>query len=453
MGLPDLRPLTRGSPIRLFGTDGIRGIPGRFPLMEPVLRRIGWAAAEVLGGPRRKNRRGLILLGRDTRRSGPAIQRILSEAFREAGLSGEDAGVLPTPALAALLGQTGRYRFGAVISASHNPARYNGIKFLGPGGEKISPAQEEKIERALWRALPPPFPGRRQRGGSAAFLRRTYLKFLQARFQPRLPERRIVVDSANGACVSTAPAALRPVCRTVWIGRRPNGRNINASCGSLHPERMRREVLRARAAAGFAFDGDGDRCIACDETGRLLDGDDLAWILSRFFRPKTVVLTVMSNSGLVEALRREGVRVRITPVGDRHVAEALKESGGGIGAETSGHLILWRFSRTGDGLLTALAVLTAMEKTGRPLSELRRGWSRHAQVLCGVAWNASDGKAAQERRDRLQRQAAAWKKRWDGAGRILIRPSGTEPVLRILAEHPEMAEARAAASSLMAAAR
>lgn len=434
----------------LFGTDGVRGIPGTEPLTPAKVTAIAYHAARALmrlsgALPGRNGHRPLVLLGRDTRGSGPALAKQLARGFAAAGARTLDLGVIPTPGVSYLTPRLGAFA-GVVVSASHNPAEYNGIKFFDALGFKMAPSLERAVEAAVAAGGAVPAP----RGSSAPADGRAhaalYADFLRSAFPATLDlsGTRLVVDCAHGAAAAFAPRLLRALGAEVFsLGDKPNGRNINAGCGALAPEVMGREVRRRRAHAGVAFDGDADRALVCDESGALLDGDAVigaaaARLLARgCLRGGKVALTVMSNYGLIRFLAGKGVGVVTTPVGDRHVTEAIEREGLSLGGENSGHVVFRDFAPTGDGVLTALQTLAAWRESGRPMSALRRLYAPTPQTLKALRVSR---KPALDALPRTQAAIARVGKALAGRGRAFVRYSGTEPVLRVLVEGPSRPE-------------
>ena len=420
---------------RLFGTDGMRGRAGQWPLDPPTVRRLGAAIVRVLDASSNAPR---LLIGRDTRESGGWIERELAYGARLAGASVTAGGVLPTPAVAYIT-RTSEVSLGAVISASHNPFEDNGIKVFSGGGQKFTEDLERQVEMAVADAswlLPegdaPAIPEEDLTGRYREHLR----EVLPA--AGGLAGARVVVDCANGATTSVAPRVFADLGFDVeLIGASPDGRNINLGCGSTHPEAMAARVVEVGAVAGVAFDGDGDRAILADERGRLVDGDGVMLMCARHMkaagrlRGDTVVATVMSNIGLELALGESGIRLLRTQVGDKYVMEEIIRGGYSLGGEQSGHVIFSDYLFTGDGLATSLSVLGVMIATGRPLSSLGGELVTYPQVLVNVR--------VRERRDlaSIPEVAAAMERveqALDGHGRLLVRYSGTEPLLRIMLE-------------------
>ncbi|MFQ5878404.1 MAG: phosphoglucosamine mutase [Acidobacteriota bacterium] len=456
---------------RLFGTDGIRGVAGEFPLDPATVERVGAALSTTLaaaggGSPR-------IVIGRDTRESGPAIEEALVRGIARVGGRAVRGGVLTTPAVACVARLLG-FDAGVVVSASHNPYRDNGIKVFSRDGAKLPDAQELKIERRVLDggAPPPGAAGRREasarsrarKAGDARAtedaplspedLRERYLEWLAAALPPRsgFPGWSIVLDCANGAASDLGPALFQRLGAEVTaLNVTPDGRNINAGCGALHPDRLCSEVVRRRARIGFAFDGDADRCVAADASGRLLDGDHLMYLAARDMkgaarlRGSTVVATVMSNLWLERALRAEAIRMLRAPVGDRYVLEEMRRGGFVLGGEPSGHVIFLEKATTGDGLLTALLVLDLLRRTGIDLAAWAGSVRPCPQVLVNVpvreqpplASHPAIGPAILEEERRL-----------GARGRLLVRYSGTEPKARIMVEGESRDAVQACAARL-----
>jgi len=420
---------------RLFGTDGMRGRAGDWPLDPVTVRRLGASIVRVLDATSSVPR---LLIGRDTRESGGWIERELAHGARLAGASVTAAGVLPTPAVAYLT-RTSEVSLGAVISASHNPFEDNGIKVFSGSGQKFTEDLERQVESAIadtsW-ALPD--------GDAPALLeedltghyRRHLAEVLAS--SGRLEGARLVVDCANGATTSVAPRVFADLGFDVeLIGASPDGRNINLGCGSTHPEAMAARVVEVGAVAGVAFDGDGDRAILADEHGRLVDGDGVMLMCARHLKAQgrlrgdAVVATVMSNIGLELALAESGITLLRTQVGDKYVMEEIVRGGYSLGGEQSGHVIFSDHLFTGDGLATSLSVLGVMIQSDRSLSSLGGELVTYPQVLVNVR--------VRERRDlaSVPPIAAAIERverALDGHGRLLVRYSGTEPLLRIMLE-------------------
>ncbi len=410
---------------------------------------LGRAAARVLGGDR-------FVVGRDTRISGPLLQAALSAGLAAEGVHVADLGVLPTPGVAWLGAADGLPA--AVISASHNPFPDNGIKFFAAGGRKLSDELEARLEAELDRMLdsagPEPAPtGDRVGRIEASDASQRYVDALVASLPAgALAGLRIVVDCANGAAFRVAPEVLRRLGASVDVlGDRPDGVNINTGCGSTAPEQLQREVVARQADCGLAFDGDADRVLAVDHDGALVDGDQLIAVCAVDRRRRgtltddTVVITVMSNLGFRQAMADHGIRLVETDVGDRYVLEALEKGGWVLGGEQSGHIIFRDLATTGDGLLTGLQVLHVVARTGQPLAQLAGVMTRRPQVLTNVRLAR---RVPVLEHDEVRAAVQATEAALAGQGRVLIRPSGTEPVVRVMVEAPSPEEASAVADSL-----
>jgi phosphoglucosamine mutase len=417
---------------RLFGTDGVRGIANDDLGVELAVA-LGRAGATVLA--RRSGRRPRLLLGRDTRRSGPLLECAFAAGAMSVGADVLTLGVATTPSVAYLV-RVLDVDAGVVISASHNPAPYNGIKFFSHDGFKLPDALEDEIAALVAEGRVPagsPVGELFDRQGELG----RYLDRV-AGLAGDLSGLRIVMDCANGAAYALGPAALRRAgARVEAIAASPDGLNINDGCGSQHPEALQREVVARGADLGLAFDGDGDRLIAVDETGAVVDGDGLLAVLAcdllgrDELAGRTVVGTVMSNFGLELCLRAHGARLLRTRVGDRYVLEEMRRGGYVLGGEPSGHIILLRHHTTGDGLVTAAALTALLVRTGRRLSELARVLPRLPQRLVNV--RVRDAHAA-EGHPEIVRAVAEAEAALGPRGRVVVRPSGTEPVVRVMVE-------------------
>ena len=437
-----------------FGTDGVRG-DTRGALTDQLVEALGRAAAEVLGTER-------FAVGRDTRISGPALAEALRRGVQCAGGSAVDLGVLPTPAVARWCDD--EQVAGAMVSASHNPWHDNGVKLFAPGGRKLSDEAQHDIERCL--AVPAgsaargteAAPSDADRGSGGGDLARTrHMAAVTASIEGRdLSGLHLVVDTANGAAHESGPQCLSGLgAKVETIHAAPNGYNINDGCGSLHPGSLQSAVVSSGADAGLAFDGDADRVLAVDHQGNLVDGDQIlaACAIDRAGRGHlaggAVVITVMANLGLRRAMAGHGIGVVETPVGDRHVLGALEDRGLVLGGEQSGHLIFRDLATTGDGLLTAVQLLDTVRRSGHSLRDLTSAaMTRMPQVLVGVPMPASARPANLEAA--LDAVAAAAADRLGDSGRVLVRPSGTEPLVRVMVEAADLVTARAEADRLAA---
>ncbi|MGQ9806930.1 MAG: phosphoglucosamine mutase [Armatimonadota bacterium] len=438
-----------------FGTDGVRGVANRELTADLALRLGAAAARALLSRPHGVS----VLIGRDPRISGDMLESALAAGFASHGTDVILVGIIPTPGVAWLVRNTDA-DIGCVISASHNPLEYNGIKFFGPDGEKLPDATERRIEELL--EVPPgPLPTGR---GVGRFLRqpercRDYIEAVKATARQRLDGMRLVMDCANGAAYEIAPRVFRELgAEVLCLSASPDGVNINAGCGSLHPEDMLDAVRRKGADAGLAFDGDADRVVMATEKGELVDGDRIMAICAldmdaRGRLPgRRVVATVMSNMGLERALSSHGIILdRVDGVGDRYVWERMKATGATLGGEKSGHIILSDYTTTGDGMVTALQVLGAMQESGRPLSEMAAVVQEMPQVLEGVRVEG----VRQDWRDDpgIQEAVRGAEERLRGRGRVHVRASGTEPLIRVMAEGPDEAELREITGALCAVIR
>jgi phosphoglucosamine mutase len=438
---------------RLFGTDGVRGLANSDLTAELALD-LSVAAAHVLGergALRSTGGRPFAVVGRDTRISGQFLEAAVVAGLASAGIDVLLLGVLPTPGVAFLTDSLGA-DLGVVLSASHNPMPDNGIKFLARGGVKLDDAVEDAIERRLREPWERPTGGGVGRVTSYDAAVSDYAEHLASTVAAPLSGLRVVLDCANGAAWEAGPVALRRAgAEVVAISAAPDGLNINDGCGSTHLEPLQRAVLEHGADVGFAVDGDADRCLAVDHEGNVVDGDQLLAVLALAMRDAgrlksdTVVATVMSNLGFVQAMRREGVEVRQTKVGDRYVLEAMKGSGFTLGGEQSGHLILTDFATTGDGLLTALQVLSRMGQSQQTLAALAGVMTRLPQVLVNVR---GVDRSRVEQDPELAQAVARAETELGESGRVLLRPSGTEPVVRVMVEAGTAEHARAVADGL-----
>jgi phosphoglucosamine mutase len=416
-----------------FGTDGVRGLVGKDPMSADFALRLASAAAQVLVPAG-----GTVLIGKDTRLSGYMFESALEAGFVAAGADVLLLGPLPTPGIAYLT-QVFDATLGVVISASHNPYQDNGIKLFDGNGAKLSDEIEAEIERGLARpaiTLESQKLGKAKRIDSA---RDRYQEFCVSTFPKDLDLEgmKVVFDGANGACYKVGPRALSQLnAEIVTIGCSPNGRNINHGCGSTSPALLQQTVPAVQADAGIALDGDGDRIIMVAEDGSTVDGDQLLYILATARKREgllkgPVVGTVMSNLGLERALEAQDIEFRRARVGDRYVLETLRETGGIIGGETSGHMICLDQTTTGDGLITGLQVLAIMRRTGRKLLELAEGMARYPQTMLNVK---TDTPIDPDSSDTIQKAVRAAEKELAKTGRVVLRASGTEPVIRVMVE-------------------
>jgi len=425
---------------KLFGTDGVRGVAGTELTAELALS-LGRAAASEADAERPH-----VLIVRDTRESGPMLEAALAAGIAEGGGDALLAGVLPTPAASVLVRRLG-LDLGAVVSASHNPWQHNGIKYFGPDGRKLSDELEGRIEAHVAESgAPSPAVGRVRTLEGAMD---DYLRELTSKFQLDLSGRRIALDCANGATYRAAPLVFERLGAAVEVlSDQPDGRNINEGCGSTHPEPLAVAVRDGDAEIGFAFDGDGDRVIAVDSSGAVRDGDELIALGATHLARNGalgggVVVTVMSNFGFHEAMREAGIDAATTPVGDRHVAAQLTERGWSLGGEQSGHIIWSEYGPTGDGIAAALLVMSALGDARledaipmRKLPQVLRNVEiadRGAIDSAAAVWGAVEAESA----------------KLEGRGRILVRPSGTEPLIRVMVEAPTEEESEEVCARLV----
>jgi phosphoglucosamine mutase len=423
---------------KYFGTDGIRGLSNRSPMTSEVALRVGMAAGKLFSnGGSRPHR---VVIGKDTRLSGYMIESALMSGFTAVGMDVFLLGPMPTPAVA-MLTRSLRADLGVMISASHNPYDDNGIKLFDPDGYKLSDEAEAEIE-ALMGAdagtllAPPDRIGRAKRIDSA---QERYIEFVK-RTLPRdirLNQLRVVIDCANGAGYQVAPAVLWELgAEVIKIGVQPNGRNINDACGTTDPEALTAKVRELRADIGIALDGDADRVVIVDETGRIVDGDQIMALIAWSWHQRDkltaggVVATVMSNLGLERYLKGLGLTLVRTPVGDRYVVEHMRRHGYNVGGEQSGHIVLSDFTTTGDGLVAALQVLSVVVGTGQPVSTVCKRFDRVPQLMENVRY----ANGAPLEHDLVRRALEVARARLGASGRLVVRPSGTEPLIRVMAE-------------------
>jgi len=440
---------------RYFGTDGIRGRANTHPMTPEVALRVGLAAGRMFMSS--DARRHLVVIGKDTRLSGYMIEPALVAGFSAAGMDVLTFGPLPTPGVA-MITRSMRADIGVMISASHNAFLDNGIKLFGPDGYKLSDAVEVKIESFMDEDLganlaPADKIGRVKRIEDA---QARYVEIAKASFPKGLSLQglRIAVDCANGAGYKVAPTALYELGAEVFaVGVEPNGLNINADCGSTHPATLSEAVKRHRADIGIALDGDADRLIICDENGRVIDGDQimaliaLNWAKRGKLKGQGLVATVMSNLGLERRLQAEGLKLERTKVGDRYVMERMREGGFNLGGEQSGHIILRDHATTGDGLMSALQVLAVLVESQKPMSELADQFAPVPQLLENVRFTA--GKPLEHAA--VKAAIADAEGRLNGQGRLLVRPSGTEKLIRVMAEGDDEALVKAVVADVAAA--
>jgi phosphoglucosamine mutase len=433
---------------RYFGTDGIRGRVGEYPITPDFVMKLGWAAGRVLG----KTQESRVLVGKDTRISGYMFESALEAGLSAAGVDVLLLGPMPTPGVAYLT-RTFRAEAGIVISASHNAYEDNGIKFFAADGMKLPDEVETQIEAELDQPMvtvPAKRLGKARRVDDAPG---RYIEFCKGTFGTRseLDGIKIVVDCAHGATYHIAPWVFRELgAEVISIGAKPDGININDNCGAVSPKALQAAVLEQGADVGIALDGDGDRLIMVDNTGEIVDGDEVLFVMAQERKAagrsdNAVVGTLMSNYGLETAIRGMGLDFPRAKVGDRYVMEMLQAKGLRLGGESSGHIICLDLATTGDGIVSALQVLEAMRRTGRPLRELKSGMSKYPQRMINVriprqiAIDQIDGLAAAVQEAEAQLA---------GTGRVLLRPSGTEPLIRVMVEGSDGAQVERLATEL-----
>ncbi|MGH3503898.1 MAG: phosphoglucosamine mutase [Nocardioidaceae bacterium] len=435
---------------RLFGTDGVRGVANRHVTAELALD-LSVAAAHILGAGIGSSRRPVAVVGRDPRASGEFLEAAVVAGLSSAGVDVLRLGVMPTPAVAYLTAETGA-DFGVMLSASHNPMPDNGIKFFARGGLKLADALEDEIEARMGEDWDRPL------GADVGRVRDDpdpvgrYVRYLADTVPVPLTGLTIVLDCADGAASSAAPQVFAELgAMVVPIHASPDGVNINDGCGSTHLEPLRAAVVAAGADAGFAFDGDADRCLAVNAAGDVVDGDEILAILALAMREagrlahETVVATVMSNLGFVLAMRAAGVTVVQAKVGDRYVLEAMRSGGFTLGGEQSGHVILSNHATTGDGILAALKVAGRIAATGRSLAELTTVMTKLPQVLVNVP---DVDKARADTDETVAAEIARAAAELGETGRVLLRPSGTEPLVRVMVEAANADQAQSVAGRL-----
>ncbi len=420
----------------LFGTDGVRGLTNSHPMTAELIMRLAAAAGRYF---RRDAQEHRVVIGKDTRLSGYMLENALTAGFTSTGMNVLLLGPVPTPAVG-FLTHSMRADVGVMISASHNPASDNGIKFFGPDGFKLSDEAEIKIESILNQGVTLAAPeniGRAKRIDDALG---RYVEYAKTTFPPklRLDGFRIVLDCANGAAYRAAPAVLWELgAEVIPLGVSPNGRNINAECGSTSPQAAAKKVRETRADLGICLDGDADRVVILDENGKVADGDQIMALIATSWKREgrlagdTLVATVMSNLGMEQHLTDQGINLERTGVGDRYVVERMRENGLNLGGEQSGHIVMTDYATTGDGLLAALQFLKSMVETGRKASDLARVFTPVPQQLRNVRY--SSGKTPLET-EAVQDAIAEGEKRLGTSGRLVIRKSGTEPLIRVMGE-------------------
>lgn len=426
---------------KFFGTDGIRGLTNTAPMTAEIAMKVGQAAgAYFLRGDHRHR----VVIGKDTRLSGYMVENALVAGFTSVGMDVVQFGPIPTPAVA-MLTHSMRADLGVMISASHNPFADNGIKLFGPDGYKLSDEAEAEIEALLETEPKRAAPGDIGRARRVEDARGRYIHFAKSTFPEdlRLDGLKVVVDCANGAAYQVAPSALWELgAEVIAIGTSPDGKNINNGCGSTSPGLLQETVVASGADIGIALDGDADRLIVVDEQGNIVDGDQLmaliagSWHRAGMLTGGGLVATVMSNLGLERFLQGQGLSLERTGVGDRYVLERMRAGGFNVGGEQSGHIILTDYATTGDGLVAALQILAELVSTGKPASELLHLFDKVPQLLKNVRF--SGGKPLEDAK--VKASIAEAEAELAGRGRLVIRPSGTEPLIRVMAEGDDAAQ-------------
>lgn len=436
---------------RLFGTDGVRGLANRDLTVETALL-LAQSAAIVLGEPaRHAGNKPKAVIGRDPRISGEFISAAVAAGLASSGVDVFDAGVLPTPATAFLTADLDA-DFGVMISASHNPAADNGIKFFARGGHKLPDAMEDRIEAGMEQPKLAPVGGEVGHVHRFADAEDRYLIHLLKSLPNRLDGIKVVLDCANGAAAAVSPEAFRDAgAQVTVIGAEPDGLNINLGVGSTHLSSLQAKVLEVGADVGIAHDGDADRCLAVDHTGAIVDGDQIMAILALSAKARgqlarnTLVATVMSNLGLKVAMRNADIQMLETKVGDRYVLEEMRAGGYTLGGEQSGHIIFSKYATTGDGVLTGLHLLAEMKRTGKSLNELTKVMQIFPQLLINVP---NVDKTRVDSDEAIQALVAEAEAELAGTGRVLLRASGTEPLVRVMVEAADEGTAQSWASRI-----
>jgi phosphoglucosamine mutase len=433
----------------LFGTDGVRGVAG-VDLTAELAHNLAVAAAEVLTESGEfAGHRPVAIVGEDSRESGSYLVAAICKGLNESGVEVRKVGVLPTPAVSYLITEL-KADLGVMVSASHNPARDNGIKFFSRNGRKLDDALEAKIEELLGKPWQRPSDVDAGQTIDDADAREKYIAYLLSTIESRFDGLKIVVDCANGAASFVAPEVLRRAgAEVIAISASPNGLNINENCGSTHLENVIAKVKSEKADIGIAHDGDADRVLAIDHEGNLIDGDYILGILAEHtdLPTKSVVGTVMTNLGLIRALENRGISFVATPVGDRYVLERMLAEGHTLGGEQSGHIIMHKYANTGDGLLTALHLISHIAQSKKTLKDLASFMSRYPQVLINVPGVSKEKLAHNQAiKDAVLRIESVL----GGRGRVLLRASGTEPLIRVMVEAEVASDAQQFADSLAA---
>ncbi len=415
---------------KLFGTDGIRGVSNEFPLTPEMVQKIGIATGHYLKAkfPERKHK---VIVGMDTRNSSGMITTSLISGLTSVGVDVINVGITTTPSISFLVKELSA-SLGIVVSASHNPFQYNGLKFFNSQGKKFSELEEASLELVIFNKFELP-KAKPENIGIVLYredLVDSYIKTLE-RSGRNLAGLKIVLDCANGATYKIAPTVFQNLGGEVLVfNTEPDGFNINKGCGATNPDYVSEKVIEVKADVGFAYDGDGDRCIAVDEKGNVIDGDHILAILAKHFKEKTVIATVMSNLGLEISLAEKGIRLIRVPVGDRNVSQKMEETGSKIGGEQSGHIILKDFMETGDGILTSVILASILKSSGKKFSELSTVKKIPQKLKNIKVKEKKDLKSLKKVRESIEEANRALK----GKGRVLVRYSGTEPLVRIMVE-------------------
>jgi len=434
---------------RYFGTDGIRGRVGVWPITPEFVLKLGWAVGRVLA----RQGNGKVLIGKDTRISGYMFESVLESGLSAAGIDTHLLGPMPTPAIAYLT-RTLRAQAGIVISASHNPYYDNGIKFFSAQGTKLADSIELAIEEQLEQAMTTVDSAQLGKAIRVVDAPGRYIEFCKSTVSSDiiLSGLKIVVDCAHGAAYHIAPNVLRELgAEVIEMGVEPNGLNINLDCGATHPKMLQEEVLRHRADLGIALDGDGDRVVMIDHEGHILDGDELLYVIvkdkvARASFKGGVIGTVMSNFGFEQALKQLGLDFVRVPVGDRYIMSELINRGWSLGGEPSGHVVCLQLTTTGDGIITALQVLAAMRHQNQSLADIRAGWVKYPQVLLNV--KVQNQEHALELNANIQQAIKDTEQVLGNKGRVLLRKSGTEPLIRVMVEGEDELHVRKLAEQL-----
>lgn len=423
--------------MKYFGTDGIRGRVGEKFMTADFALRLANASAQVLAP-----KGGTVLIGKDTRISGYMFESALEAGFVSAGINVKLLGPIPTPAIAHLIKKYNA-ELGIVISASHNSFKDNGIKFFNSHGTKLDDELEVRIEAALEESIKTKKSTELGRATIDSLARERYQEFCISSYDAKetLTEMKVIFDGANGAGYKVGPRILNELgAQVLSIGCSPNGQNINDNCGSTHPELLQQTVRAVEADVGIALDGDGDRVVMVDENGELLDGDQLLFILAMDFKSRDklrspVVGTVLSNIGLEIALKNNGIDFLRSKVGDRNILKLLREEGGNLGGEASGHMICMDYTETGDGLITAIQILAIMRRNNETLSSLSNKMKKHPQISENID-NSNNFNIHES--DEIKQLISNLEDTFDGKGRVILRPSGTEPLIRLMLEGENM---------------